>query len=114
MGHTIISILDCRTIQIEILKIENWSETKEDDCFDAQRIIVRRETLTCKNCDYVIHSDQAGSRNILKFNKPGVSWDGANAVPKSSVRYWNNHEWIVKNPYGLGTNVLRIHRPSGR
>ena len=34
-----------------------------------------------------------GSRNILKFNKPGLSWDGAKAALKPDTRRWNKQRW---------------------
>ena len=52
-----------------------------------------RHVLSCKTCGLRLHSDQAGSRNILKFNKPGLSWDGAKAALKPDTRRWNQQCW---------------------
>lgn len=52
-----------------------------------------RHVLTCTSCGEVVHSDQAGSRNIVKFNKPSVVWDGAKAALKPDTRRWNQHRW---------------------
>lgn len=52
-----------------------------------------RHVLSCKTCGLRLHSDQAGSRNILKFNKPGLSWDWAKAALKPDTRRWNQQRW---------------------
>jgi putative transposase len=53
-----------------------------------------RHVLTCRDCTRVIHSDQAGSRNILSFNQPSVTWDGLEASPRPDTHQWNRHRWV--------------------
>ena len=53
-----------------------------------------RHVLSCKTCGHRIHSDQAGSRNILRFQKPGVSWDGLEASPGTETLRWQHHRWV--------------------
>jgi transposase len=50
-----------------------------------------RWALRCRDCGEVIHSDQAGSRNMPKQNKPSVCWDGTEAVPRTVTRRWTLH-----------------------
>src|SRR5690606_17601094 len=52
-----------------------------------------RWLLHCKECGVRIHSDQAGSRNIMRQNKPSVSWDGAEAAPRTETLRWTRHRW---------------------
>ncbi|GEO43409.1 hypothetical protein SAE02_75570 [Skermanella aerolata] len=52
-----------------------------------------RWALRCRDCGEVIHSDQAGSRNMLKQNKPSVCWDGAEAALRTVTRRWTLHRW---------------------
>lgn len=60
-----------------------------------------RHRLTCRVCGLRIHSDQAGSRNLLKIHIPSVTWAGAEAVPRPETHRWNRHRWVdVENPFG--------------
>jgi transposase len=52
-----------------------------------------RWALRCRDCGDRIHSDQAGSRNILRQNKPSVCWDGAEAAPRTVTQRWTLHRW---------------------
>jgi hypothetical protein len=52
-----------------------------------------RWVLRCRDCGERIHSDQAGSRAILRQNKPSVCWDGAEAAPRTVTRRWTLHRW---------------------
>ena len=64
----------------------------------GSRDVLRRpwSLLRCREqkCGAVVDSDQAGSRNILRQNKPTVEWDGAEAVPEPEVHRWNYHRWV--------------------
>ena len=53
-----------------------------------------RHLLACKSCKRKIHSDQAGSRNILKKENPGISWDALEARARPETRRWNKHRWV--------------------
>ena len=52
-----------------------------------------RAQLTCRDCGLVIHSDQAGSRNIAKSQKPSLRWAGAEAAPRTVTNRWSRHLW---------------------
>jgi transposase len=52
-----------------------------------------RWRLRCRDCAESIHSDQAGSRNILKFQTPSISWAGAEAAPRTVTQRWSRHRW---------------------
>ena len=67
---------------------------------DSIRVVRRpRHRLRCLACGLSIHADQAGSRNLLKENKPTVTWAGAEAVPRPDVRRWTRHRWAdASNP----------------
>lgn len=71
------------------------SHTSSTCPFCGSKNVVRepRHLLYCKDCDLMIHSDQAGSRNILKQNKPSTTWDGVEATPRPDVRRWTRHLW---------------------
>jgi transposase len=60
------------------------------------RDVVRRprHVLTCRACGLKIHADQAGSRNILKENKPRVIWDWEEASLRPETYTWNKHRWV--------------------
>jgi transposase len=53
-----------------------------------------RHILTCRTCDTTIHSDQAGSRNILAFNHPGTSWDAVKTTVRPDTLRWNRQRWV--------------------
>jgi transposase len=55
-----------------------------------------RWKLACKDCGLSMHSDAAGSSNILAFNKPGITRDGAKAAPAPRTHQWNNHRWVLR------------------
>jgi transposase len=66
-----------------------------------------RHELSCRDCGFRIHSDQAGSRNLLRLNQPwaqfpktpGPSRDGAEAAPRPETHRWNRHRWVdASNP----------------
>jgi transposase len=65
-------------------------------CGSTEVIRHPRWLLRCKTCGETIHSDQAGSRNILSFNKPSVSWAGLEASPRTETRRWSRHQWDVR------------------
>lgn len=52
-----------------------------------------RHVLSCRDCGCRIHSDQAGSRNILSFNHPDISWDAVKTTVKPDTRRWNTQRW---------------------
>ncbi len=75
------------------------------ECPSCSSTDVRRHPrwrLRCKTCDENIHADQAGSRNILKFQKPSISWAGAKAAPRTVTQRWTHHLWDLRsaNPKG--------------
>ena len=57
-----------------------------------------RHLLRCRDCEFLVHSDQAGSFNIMSQRYP-VSWDGAEAAPAPETHRFNKHRWAdVQNP----------------
>jgi putative transposase len=70
--------------------------TMDSNPADKTHKVVRRprHLLSCRTCGHVVHSDQAGSRNILRFSKPSVRWDGLEASPRTETLRWNQHRWV--------------------
>ena len=56
-----------------------------------------RSLLRCKDCGEKIHSDQAGSRNIAKSQKPSLRWAGAEAAPRTATQRWTRHRWTLRS-----------------
>jgi transposase len=65
-----------------------------------------RWRLTCKDCGKAMHSDAAGSGNILAFNKPGLIRDGAKAAPTPRTHAWNSHAWRLRENHSLTQELL--------
>jgi putative transposase len=76
---------------------ERGSSSHCPACLSAKVVRRPRAWLTCKACSEVIHSDQAGSRNILQSQDPTVRWDGPKAGPRTATRRWNHHRWILRS-----------------
>ena len=53
-----------------------------------------RHILSCRVCDTTLHSDQAGSRNMLSFNHPGTSWDAVKTTVRPDTLCWNKQRWV--------------------
>jgi transposase len=66
-----------------------------------------RHVLACRDCDCRIHSDQAGSRNILSFNHPESSWDAVKATVKPDTQRWNTQRWVDASNRST-SNALRL------
>jgi transposase len=64
-----------------------------------------RSILHCRSCGLSIHSDQAGSRNIMRQKYP-VYWDGAEAAPTPDTRRFNKHRWV--DAYNPATRVADL------
>jgi transposase len=77
-------------------------------CFCGSTSVVRnpRWSIRCKDCESKVHSDQAGSRFILKSQKPSVSWAGAEAAPLTETLRWTRHRWDPRsaNPGRLASD----------
>jgi putative transposase len=73
--------------------------TSSECCYCQSKDVIRkpRHLLTCKACEKKIHSDQGGSRNMLKQNKPNVCWDGLEASPLTVTRRWTKHLWTNRS-----------------
>jgi putative transposase len=69
-----------------------------------------RWRLACRACGFACHADQAGSRNILTFNRPGATFagpihipgdhghrDGVEATPRTQTAQWNHHRWTARS-----------------
>jgi putative transposase len=61
-----------------------------------------RAVLHCRACKLSIHSDQAGSRNMVRQKYP-VYWDGAEAALTPDTRRFNKHRWV--DAYNPATRV---------
>ena len=88
-------------VGIAMVKVgERGSSSTCPTCGSACVVRHPRWSLSCKDCQERIHSDQAGSRNILKFQKPSVRWDGVEATPRTRSTSWNQFHWVdrVVNP----------------
>jgi transposase len=53
-----------------------------------------RHILSCRVCDTTLHSDQAGSRNMLSFNHPGTGWDAVKTTVRPDTLCWNKQRWV--------------------
>lgn len=59
----------------------------------SPRVVRRpRHLLRCRDCALHVHSDQAGSFNMIRQTYP-VFWDGAEAAPAPDVYRFNLHRW---------------------
>jgi transposase len=73
---------------------------------DSQQVRRRpRSVLHCRACKLSIHSDQAGSRNMVRQKYP-VDWDGAEAAPTPDTRRFNKHRWV--DAYNPATRVADL------
>lgn len=73
-------------------------------CCGSRRVVRRPwSVLRCKepDCAAAMDSDVAGSRNILKVNRPGISWNGAEAVLEPELHQWDKHHWWRDAPNPL-------------
>ena len=71
-----------------------------------------RHVLICRDCGCSIHSDQAGSRNILSFNHPGASWDAVKTTVKPDTRRWNTQRRVdASNRSASPAQRLAAYRP---
>lgn len=89
--------------------LEGKSSSTCPKCHSENVVRKPRHVLTCRDCGFKAHSDQAGSRNLLWMqnpqadfpNIPGPSRDGAEAAPKPETQRWNLHRWAdASNPLG--------------
>jgi transposase len=76
---------------------ERGSSSHCPTCRSAEVVRKPRAWLTCKVCSEVIHSDQAGSRNIAQVQDPSVRWDGPKAGPRTATQRWNHHRWTLRS-----------------
>jgi transposase len=85
-------------IRVERVGERGTSSTCPMDEEPAERThqVVRspRHLISCKTCGHRIHSDQAGSRNMIRFHKPGIRWDGLEASPRTETLRWQSHRWV--------------------
>ena len=82
--------------------LENVGEEPEHE-------VVRRprHVLSCRTCGTRLHSDQAGSRNILRFSKPSVRWVGVEATPRTATCAFNRH-LCMSSANRLGAKPVRF------
>ena len=68
-------------------------------CYCGSKQVMRspRWFIRCKDCGQTLHSDQSGSRVILKTQTPSVCWAGAEAAPLTETRRWTRHCWALRS-----------------
>lgn len=65
-----------------------------------------RWRLTCNACGDARHSNQAGSRNILRFQTASVGWNGPKAGPQTGTKRWDRHLWATRSVDPRRQNTL--------
>ena len=100
----------CNRAGILMIRADEKGTSKHcPECGSPDVVRRPRHVLSCKACGTRMHSDQAGSMNILRkhhpnvvFSKtPGTSRDGAEAALKPETLRWNKHRWVdASNPLG--------------
>jgi transposase len=91
-----LGILECAFRKVGIVSVrvgERGSSSHCPTCSSADVVRHPRWRLRCRACGESIHSDQAGSRNILFANNPGVRRDGLQASPRTETLRWNHCRW---------------------
>ncbi len=91
-----LAILECAFRAVGIIPVQVGERGTSSTCPTcSSKNVVRhsRWALRCLDCGEMIHADQAGSRNILRQNKPSVCWDGAEAAPRTVTRRWTLLCW---------------------
>jgi putative transposase len=94
-----------RAVGITTVRVGERGSSSTCPCCGSKDVVRSpRWLLVCRSCGERIHSDQAGSRNIAKFQKPSLCWDGAEAALRTETRRWSRHLWELRfaNP-GLQT-----------
>ena len=67
-------------------------------CLSPNVVRRPRSIVRCRDCELVVHSDHAGSFNIMSQTHP-VNWDGAEAAPAPETYRFNRHRWAdAPNP----------------
>jgi putative transposase len=104
-----LKILECAFRAVGIVPVRVGERGTSSTCCrcDSKNVVRHpRWALRCRDCGERIHSDQAGSRNILRQNKPSVCCDGAEAAPRTVTRRWTLHRWENRsaNPKRLAGN----------
>jgi transposase len=61
-------------------------------CESAKVVRRPRHLLRCRNCQLLVHSDQARSFNMIRQTYP-VFWDGAEAAPAPDTHRFDKHRW---------------------
>lgn len=83
-----------RKAGIEAVRVgERGSSSACPCCGSADVVRGPRWLLRCKGCGARVHSDQAGSFNIMGQNKPSVRWAGVEATPRTETLRWDRHCW---------------------
>lgn len=68
-------------------------------CGSANVVRYPRHVLRCKDCRFRCHSDQAGSRNMIRQRYPEAHWAWDEASQTPDTRRWTRHRWVdVSNP----------------
>jgi transposase len=85
------------------IRVERVGErgTSSTFCTCGSKRVVRRprHVLRCQDCQFKCHSDQAGSRNIVRQRYPETTWAGLEASPKPKTYRWTRHRWVdASNP----------------
>ena len=86
---------------------ERGSSSTCPSCGSKDVLRKPRHVLACRDCVCRIHSDQAGSRNILSFNHPESSWDAVKTTVKPDTQRWNKQRWVDASNRRAG-DALRL------
>lgn len=92
-----LSILEQHLVRAGIHTVRVGERGTSSECPSCHSKNIRRaprHVLTLRDCTRVIHSDQAGSRNILSVYKPSAIWDGLEASPRPDTHRWDLHRWV--------------------
>ena len=81
--------------RIQVLLVdERGTSSRCPGCPSSEVTRRPRHWLRCRECGLEIHSDQAGSRNMINKYRPDTSWDGLEASPRTEAHIWNQHRWV--------------------
>jgi transposase len=68
-------------------------------CGSVQVRRMPRHVVACRDCHLIIHSDQAGSRNMVRQRTPAMDWDGGETPLWPATQRWSGQQWVaVKHP----------------
>jgi len=86
-----------RAVGIVAVRIGERGTSSTCPCCGSKDVVRKpRWLLACRDCLERIQSDQAGSRNMVKFQKPSVCWAGLEASLRTETLRWQRHQWELR------------------